>query len=423
MASEPQEISSPDAPAREESVEMPQPTAAPFVLSLGLILLAAGVVMGAAFFIVGAVILATGLGLWIAHLLPGQGHCHEPLVAPELRSKPVTGETGTVEQLEPGRPGYRMRLPEKVHPISAGIKGGILGGFVMPVPALAYGLISGHGLWYPVNLLAGMVVPGVDAMKLNQFHFSLLLVGIVIHATISVVFGLLYGVVMPTLPPIAKPLAWGGLLMPMLWTAVTFSLMGIINPVLHQGVHWSWFILSQFIFGLVAAVVVMRLGQTHPVWSGLLGGIVGGLLMTIPAILWGMMSGHGMWYPVNLMAGMLLPEMSKLPLADREQFHVRWFLVAIVIHAVLSAGFGLIYGILLPRLRTIPGPLAWGGLLLPLLWTATSYGLMGVVNPTLQKDVDWPWFIVSQFVFGVVAAVVVVRSEKIAVPPVGGATE
>ena len=33
-------------------------------------------------------------------------------------------------------PGYRLRMPEEVHPISAGIKGGIVGGLVMPMPAL-----------------------------------------------------------------------------------------------------------------------------------------------------------------------------------------------------------------------------------------------------------------------------------------------
>ena len=59
---------------------------------------------------------------------------------------------------------------------------------------------------------------------------------------------------------------------------------------------------------------------------------------------------------------------------------------------------------------------------MPLLWTAVSYGLMGVVNPLLQERVDWPWFIVSQFVFGVVAAIVVVRSEQILVPPAGAET-
>jgi hypothetical protein len=71
------------------------------------------------------------------------------------------------------------------------------------------------------------------------------------------------------------------------------------------------------------------------------------------------------------------------------------------------------------KLPTIPGPVAWGGMVMPLLWTGTSYALMGVVNPVLQERVDWAWFVVSQFVFGVVAAVVVMRSEMIHIPPAG----
>jgi hypothetical protein len=86
-------------------------------------------------------------------------------------------------------------------------------------------------------------------------------------------------------------------------------------------------------------------------------------------------------------------------------------------------GFGLVYGLLLPGLRPIPGPLAWGGLLLPLLWTATSHSLMGVVNPLLQERVNWPWFVASQFVFGVVAAVVVLRSELVYITPAGRGPE
>ena len=44
-----------------------------------------------------------------------------------------------VQQLKPGVVGYRFQLPEKVHPISAGIKGGIVGGLLMPIPALDLG--------------------------------------------------------------------------------------------------------------------------------------------------------------------------------------------------------------------------------------------------------------------------------------------
>ena len=50
-----------------------------------------------------------------------------------------------------------------------------------------------------------MVLPGIGSMteaQLEHFSLPLLLTGIVIHAMISVVFGLLYGVLLPTLPDI-----------------------------------------------------------------------------------------------------------------------------------------------------------------------------------------------------------------------------
>jgi hypothetical protein len=247
----------------------------------------------------------------------------------------------------------------------------------------------------------------------------LLLAAVIIHAIMSVFFGLMYGVLLPTLPAIPKPLAWGGLLMPLLWTGVSYLFMEVVNPVLQEGVDWPWFIVSQFIFGVVAASVVMRVEQLPPVPAGLLGGAVGGLLMPVPAVLWSLASGHGIWYPLNLLAGMVLPGLDELSSGELEQFHTDWLLAGVVIHAVMSLGFGVVYGLLLPEVQPIPAPIAWGGLLIPLLWTAVSYGLMGVVNPVLQDLVDWPWFIVSQFVFGLVAAFVVNRSEMVYIPPAG----
>lgn len=405
-----------------ESVEMPRPTAAPLILSAGVLLLAFGLATNLTFSIVGVVLVVCGLGSWIAHLMPGRGHMHEPLVAAPSRAVAATPALGTVEQLRPGAPGYRLRLPEQVHPISAGIKGGIAGGIVMPLPALIYGLLSGHGIWFPVNLLAGMVLPGVGDLtpdELKRFNGLLLGVAVAIHIVLSLVLGLVYGVLLPTLPRIAKPLAWGGLLMPLLWTGVSFLCMGIVNPLLQQGVDWPWFVVSQFIFGVVAAMFVMRHPDWRPISAGLAGGLFGGLLMPIPAVLWSLATGHGIWYPMNLLAGTALPGMGHLPLAELEQFRADWFGIALGMHVGMSTLFGLVYGLLLMRVPAIPAALAWGGLLLPLLWTATSYGLMGVVNPVLHDQVDWPWFVVSQFVFGLVAAIVVLRSEMVHIPPAG----
>ncbi|MGH7223899.1 MAG: hypothetical protein ACRELF_11765, partial [Gemmataceae bacterium] len=292
MTSETQE-----APQHErQTVEMPRPNVWPMVLALGIVLMAAGVALNVGFLVAGLAIFLAGLTGWITQLLPGRGHHHEELVEPARRPKPVIAATGMVEQLHPGRPGYRFQLPEKVHPISAGVKGGLLGGLVMPLPALAYGLLSGHGIWYPVNLLAGMILP-IDAGKLNDFQLTLFVVGILIHAINSVVFGLLYGVLLPTLPEIPRPLAWGGLLMPLLWSATAFSLMGDVNKVLQADVSWPWFILSQFIFGVAAALVVVRLEPMRRLPAGIIGGLVGGVLMPLPAVLWSLASRHGLWYP------------------------------------------------------------------------------------------------------------------------------
>jgi hypothetical protein len=407
-----------------ESVALPSPTAAPLVLAAGVASLGIGVALHPAFAAVGVAALAVGLYFWIGELLPGQGHRHEPLVEPGERARPAAARLGAVEQIRPEMPGYRLRTPEKVHPISAGVKGGLLGGLAMPAPALLWGVLSGHGIFYPVNLLAGLVLPGIGlrtTADLEQFHLSLLLLGIVIHMVVSVVLGLCYGVLLPTLPTIPKTFAWGGLLMPLLWSATSFGLLSVVNPGFYHRVDWPSFIACQFLFGLAAAAVVVLLeGAATPLVAGWCGGAVGGTLMAGPALLWGIWSGRGIWYPVNVLAAMVLPGLSALPPEELMEFRLAWFAAAVVLHGVVSLGFGLlVYGLLLPKLRPIPGPTAWGGIVLPLLWTALSYSLMGVANPLLRGRVDWAWFFASQFVFGLVAEFVVVRSEQVYVAPAG----
>ncbi len=409
------------SPSEPRSIEMPEPTAAPLVLALAIALVAAGVATSLALSVIGGILFTVGLGIWIGQLRPGRGHLNEPLVAFERRPGPVAALPGGVEHLRSGMPGHRLRLPERVHPISAGIKGGLVGGLVMPLPALAYGQLSGHGIWYPVNLLAGLALPGVEDLTiadLEQYQPTLLGVSISIHIIVSLAFGLIYGVLMPMLPQIAKPLAWGALSMPLLWTAVSFVALGIVNPTVRGQIDWPWFVVSQFVFGVVAAIVFMQFEKLNPMLAGLLGGAAGGLLMPIPAALWGWLTHHGIWYPINLLAAMAMRHAAEPSVADLEQFQSEWFLAALAAHAVLSLSFGLAFAIV-PRLPALPAAVSWGGLLMPMLWTAASFGLMGVVNPVLQQRVDWPAFIASQFIFGLVAALVVVRSEEIHIPPAG----
>jgi hypothetical protein len=207
--------------------------------------------------------------------------------------------------------------------------------------------------------------------------------------------------------------------MPIVWTGASYVAMYVVNPVVPGKVSWPWFLLSQLVFGITMPAVVLGARRLPRVIAGVAGGLAGGAAMALPAVLWAAASGRGFWYPVNLLAAMLLPGPGKLEGAELGSFHPNWFLAASAVHAVLCVCFGVLFALMTPRLPPMPGPIVWGGLVLPLVWTGIAYGLMGVVNPVLQERVDWAWFIASQFVFGVAAAVVVLRSEKVSIPPAG----
>src|SRR5262249_33971945 len=151
--------------------------------------------------------------------------------------------------------------------------------------------------------------------------------GIFIHVVSTLIFGMIYGVLLPTLPPIPQVMAWGALLAPTLWSGATYSLMGIVNPLLRDGVSWPWFIFSQFLYGVVMTLVVTQATGLRPVVRGLVGGLLGGLLMPIPAVLWSLGEGKGVWYPINLLAGMLVSGLNNPAAPELRQFHADWFVL------------------------------------------------------------------------------------------------
>jgi len=248
-----------------QKVEMPAATVSPFVLALGIVLIFAGPVLSWAMTATGIVLLIVGISGWVGQLTSPEGQIEEPVVA---GPKPIEGIAGRVEALRPGMPGYRARLPEKMHPYSAGLKGGLVGGVLMPIPALIFGLIAYRSIWFPVNLLAGVVLPQLvdetlsateQVAYLSAFHPGLFIGAVLIHAVISASLGLMYGVMLPTLP--GRPIIWGGIVLPLLWTGFSYGFMGVLNPSLHDHVDWPSFVVAQFVFGITAAIVVARTEQ------------------------------------------------------------------------------------------------------------------------------------------------------------------
>jgi len=247
----------------EQVIVVPRATAAPMILALGITLLAAGCVTSWVMSGLGAVLAVSALAAWVAQLLPGRGEEEHPWAPVEHRPRAIERAAVAVEP-RPAAFIRRVQVPEMVHPYSSGVRGGIVGGIAMAVVALAYGLATKRGLWYPVNLLAAMLMPSLaeatDA-ELQQFNGLALVLGLMIHIVVSAGAGLIYGILLPTLP--RWPVLWGGLVAPLLWTGGIHSFMGVLNPLMNARVDWPWFIASQVVYGLSVGLIVVR-SETVP---------------------------------------------------------------------------------------------------------------------------------------------------------------
>jgi len=235
------------------TIQLPAPTAWPFVLALGISLMVAGMVTHWVISLLGLMMALPGIVGWFFEVLP---HEHHVSVDVHIDVFEITSTRETLSLL-PLDERHRKLLPVETFHVMAGVKGGIAGGLAMIVPAALYGLIRYHSVWYAANLLAagGFVSwAGESNEFLAQFHLQGLLAAMGIHTLASVLIGLLYGAMLPMFP--WKPILTAGFIAPFLWTGILHSALGIISPILNQRIDWWWFIASQIAFGLVTGFVV-----------------------------------------------------------------------------------------------------------------------------------------------------------------------
>jgi hypothetical protein len=95
-----------------------------------------------------------------------------------------------------------------------------------------------------------------SASQFLSFHAGLFFLALVLHLVTSLLVGLLYGAMLPMFA--RRPILLGGLIAPVLWSGLLYSIMGLLNPVLGSHIDWTWFMASQIAFGLVAGLVVVR---------------------------------------------------------------------------------------------------------------------------------------------------------------------
>jgi hypothetical protein len=238
------------------SLEVPAPTAWPFVLAVGVTFLFAGLVTSASVSALGVVLSLAGCVGWFREVLP---HEHEEVVAVVPEEIPVRTDYPMVEQLAIPQAQLRAWLPLHTYPVSAGLKGGIAGSVAMAVLACVYGVLKVHSIWYPINLLAAVVYAEslkLGPAQLNTFHADSFAIALGIHALVSVLVGLLYGVMLPMFA--RRPILLGGVVAPVLWSGLIYMELGALNPLLASHIDWFWFVASQVGFGIVAGLVVVR---------------------------------------------------------------------------------------------------------------------------------------------------------------------
>ena len=244
-----------ESPGAGREIELPAPTAWPFVLAFGFALLFAGLVTSPSVSVLGAVLSVAGCIGWFREVLP---HEHEEVVQVVPEDIRVTTERRVVERV-PVTDQVRAWLPVRTYPVSAGVKGGLAGSVAMAVLACAYGLLKAGSIWYPINLLAAAVYAQslkLGSEQLYSFHVDTFAIAVVLHILVSALVGLLYGAMLPMFA--RRPIVLGGLIAPVLWSGLIYTILGLVNPLLASHIDWVWFIASQMAFGIVAGVVVMR---------------------------------------------------------------------------------------------------------------------------------------------------------------------
>ena len=242
----------------ETHIQLPAPTFWPIVFAFGITLLFAGLTTHWTVGAVGLVIsLRSAVGWW-RNVIPHEEHEEVP-IDPALRPTPILVEARSVVRLSAGERGHRVHIPEQVHPYSAGFWGGLAGGTAMAVLACLYGLIAHHSIWYPINVLSGVVIPQVSqesVEQLRQFNGLAFFAGLVGHGIISILVGIVYAVLLPMFPKYAP--FWAGILMPLFWSGLVATTLTMVNPALNTRINWPWFVVCQLAFGLVAGYVIAR---------------------------------------------------------------------------------------------------------------------------------------------------------------------
>ena len=157
-----------------------------------------------------------------------------------------------------------LSVPAWVYPYRAGIVGGAWGGLAMIAVAAIYGISSGKGVWLPVNFIGATLVRDLQIAPLEQlaaFRADTLIVGLALHMALSIGLGLIFALLLPTLP--GSALFWAIIIGPLLWGLASVLILPLLNPAMAQSVDHLSFFAAHVVYSLVLGWWIARTPKVH----------------------------------------------------------------------------------------------------------------------------------------------------------------
>ncbi|HLJ99509.1 MAG TPA: hypothetical protein VKU39_06330 [Streptosporangiaceae bacterium] len=138
--------------------------------------------------------------------------------------------------------------------VRIGALAGVVAGVVMAVWSMAIMWMTGSGFWIPLNLIAHMFYR--SAPLNGAFSGPALIIGLALHMTVAVMFGIAITVLVRRLPAARSLVIAGGILfIAVVWPAMQYGVWYSLDEPAAEGFTDWVFAVAHLIFGLVAASI------------------------------------------------------------------------------------------------------------------------------------------------------------------------
>lgn len=130
--------------------------------------------------------------------------------------------------------------------------------------------------------------------------------------------------------------------------------------------------------------------------TGVVGGLLGGVVMALFSMSASLLRGPGMWMPVKLIGGFVLGSRA---VNSAAAFDLTPILSGLMTHFVVSAILGAFFGLLASRLPDVT--IVLYGLVYALaIWFVASFFVLPVVDPLLVNNTNPALFAISHMIWG-----------------------